>query len=324
LIRTARDAGITLNICPFPGFDLLAEKVNRARSLVLILRCGGAEFFGLHRLAANGVACLAIGINPDLIAAEVSAGLVKVAPEGPQALQSALTGLLREGWASRDAPNPASKIGDGGLSGWEDWASGLLGRTMTMPRIVTLLEHPLVTVVVPHFERTHLLLQTIEGFVRQTYPQIEIIVVDDGSRRADSRQALAAVEGLLEGRNGKVVRQENAYLGAARNTGFSHARGDFVLFFDDDDYPVPQMVEQMMRAIEARRADIVSCGISYWDGNSLPASFDELKCSSNWVGACPSLAFWRNGFGSAAVLVRRGAGVKAIEGTYIQVEALSY
>ena len=88
----------------------------------------------------------------------------------------------------------------------------------------------LVTVVIPCFNSGATLTQTVESVKAQTYKNIEIIVVDDGSTDV---LTIATIDGLAKVR---IIRQENAGLSAARNRGFSEARGEYVLPLDADDW----------------------------------------------------------------------------------------
>jgi glycosyltransferase involved in cell wall biosynthesis len=75
----------------------------------------------------------------------------------------------------------------------------------------------------------------------QTYPNIQLVVVDDGSPQADVPAALDAVESQYEfaRRGWSLLREENRYLGAARNRGVRESKGEYILFMDDDNVAKP-------------------------------------------------------------------------------------
>jgi glycosyltransferase involved in cell wall biosynthesis len=93
-----------------------------------------------------------------------------------------------------------------------------------------------VTVVIPCYNQGHFLAEAIESAIGQTYPLIEIIVVDDGSTDA-TRSVASAYRNVL------YVRQENLGLGAARNRGLRESTGEFVVFLDSDDRLHPHALE---------------------------------------------------------------------------------
>lgn len=108
------------------------------------------------------------------------------------------------------------------------------------PRIPAVCEGPgvegLVSVVIPTFNRAYILAQSIDSVLAQTYSPIELIVVDDGS--SDGTRELVA----RYGDRVRYIYQENAGLAAARNTGFTASRGEFLAFQDSDDVWVPWKV----------------------------------------------------------------------------------
>lgn len=109
------------------------------------------------------------------------------------------------------------------------------------------LAQPTVTVVIPCYN-THIYLgQAIESVRMQTFPDIETIVVDDGSTDPET---IAFLDRL--GSEVKLIRQKNRGLPAARNTGFIAARGDFVLPLDADDWLESTFVEKHVALLVQR------------------------------------------------------------------------
>ena len=104
---------------------------------------------------------------------------------------------------------------------------------------------PLVSVVIPCYDQAHFLRDAIESVLAQTYPNVEVLVVDDGS--ADNTEALVDhYEGV------RCVRQENVGLAGARNTGIRRTIGPFLIFLDADDRLLPEAVDA---GIECFRSD---------------------------------------------------------------------
>ena len=102
----------------------------------------------------------------------------------------------------------------------------------------------LVSVVIPTYNYAHFLIGAVESALAQTYPDREVIVVDDGSTD-DTRDRLAPFEGRI-----RYIYQENQGLSAARNTGIRAARGALVAFLDSDDLWHPEKL-----AVQARYLD---------------------------------------------------------------------
>jgi len=91
----------------------------------------------------------------------------------------------------------------------------------------------MVSVIIPTFNRGYIIASTIDSVLAQTYRPIELIIVDDGSGD-ETREVVARY-----GTQVRYIYQENAGLAAARNTGLSVARGEFIAFQDSDDIWLP-------------------------------------------------------------------------------------
>jgi glycosyltransferase involved in cell wall biosynthesis len=98
----------------------------------------------------------------------------------------------------------------------------------------------LVSIVIPTYNRADLLRQALDSALRQTYQNIQIIVVDDGSTD-DTAATVAAYNGVT------FISQKNAGPSAARNNGSKHAQGEYIAFLDSDDLWMPQYLESCLR-----------------------------------------------------------------------------
>ena len=102
------------------------------------------------------------------------------------------------------------------------------------------------SVIIPVYNRSHLLGETIDTVLAQRYPHFEIIIVDDGSTENIKKvldQNYSNEPGI------KYFRKENEERGAARNFGLQQARGDYAVFFDSDDFMKPHYLETLNKII---------------------------------------------------------------------------
>ena len=130
----------------------------------------------------------------------------------------------------------------------------------------------MVSVVVPVYNVEPYLSQCIESLIRQTYPNIEIILVDDGS--SDSCPDICDKYALTDQRV-KVIHQKNAGVSAARNAGLRLASGKYIGFVDPDDWVQPDMYASMLDAMQQAQADIAICGYEYFDESGKK---DDIRC----------------------------------------------
>lgn len=106
-------------------------------------------------------------------------------------------------------------------------------------------EHVFISIVVPTYNRAHLIADTLKSLQKQNYDQYEIIVVDDGS--TDNTEEV--VKALADSRT-QYVKKNNAERAAARNFGASMAKGEYVNFFDSDDLALPNHLAEAAAMIQ--------------------------------------------------------------------------
>ena len=114
-----------------------------------------------------------------------------------------------------------------------------------------------VTVVIPVYNVEKYLDRCVSSVVNQTYGNLEIILVDDGS---PDRCPQMCDEWAKRDSRIKTVHKQNAGLGMARNTGIDNATGEYICFFDSDDYIEPDTIEECVQMARREFADIVSFG----------------------------------------------------------------
>jgi len=112
---------------------------------------------------------------------------------------------------------------------------------------------PLVSVVIPCYNTAPYVAEAINSALQQTYSNIEIIVVDDGS--TDNSPAI--IKQLAADNNFVYIRQENAGVSSARNTGIHQAKGEAIVTLDADDWMYPDNVQEKMDLLRKTNADMV-------------------------------------------------------------------
>ena len=124
---------------------------------------------------------------------------------------------------------------------------------------------PKVSVIVPVYNTENYLEQCVETLKTQTLKEIEIILVDDGSKEvcANLCDALAKTDERI-----KVIHKQNAGPGIARNTGIKAASGEYIGFVDSDDYVNLDMYEKLYGVALKNDADLVVSGIAFVGGNT--------------------------------------------------------
>ena len=151
---------------------------------------------------------------------------------------------------------------------------------------------PLVSVVIPAYNAATTLPATLDSVLAQTYPHVEIIVVDDGSRDG-TPEVLARYAPRVRG-----IRQANGGLAAARNTGLAAAQGQFIALLDADDLCEPERIGAQV-AFMAARPDVVLSGTEFscFDDNGVVAGRFARQYYSRLGGAANGAAAF---FGEAA------------------------
>jgi glycosyltransferase involved in cell wall biosynthesis len=160
---------------------------------------------------------------------------------------------------------------------------------------------PLVSVVVPYFRLEDVVEETLASVRAQTYPNVELVVVNDGSLREQD----AAVFDIAARMDATFVTQPNSGLGAARNLGVAVSRGEYVLPLDADDLIAPTFVERCVAALEAGEdlAYVTSYSLFFEpDGTQFTSELDGYVPYGNWTRMLERL----NAAGSCSALMRRG------------------
>jgi glycosyltransferase involved in cell wall biosynthesis len=164
---------------------------------------------------------------------------------------------------------------------------------------------PLVTVCFTHYERPRLLRRAYEAILAQTYANIEIVIVDDGSRSEGAHAYLDEIEASAQRFPVTIARAENNYLGAARNAAARHARGEYLLFHDDDNFAEPNEVATFVKAALNFDADVLTAQCHVFHDGEYDQDGPVRRIEFYPIGIGGVFSFFRNRFGDANALVRR-------------------
>ena len=127
-----------------------------------------------------------------------------------------------------------------------------------------------ISVIIPIYNSEKYLDRCIQSAVQQVYPNLEILLVDDGS--VDSSGKLCD-EWQEKDHRIRVIHKENGGLSDARNAGLDAATGDYIAFLDSDDYLAPDMLQNLFSAAKAADAKISICNFLYVDEDGRPLSW---------------------------------------------------
>lgn len=115
---------------------------------------------------------------------------------------------------------------------------------------------PQITVIVPVYKAEQYLEVCIRSILNQTFKDMEIILIDDGS--SDKCPAICD-EYAKKDQRIKMIHQKNAGIAVARNEGIRNANGEYITFVDSDDYLEPEMYNEMFQNAKAYDCDVVMC-----------------------------------------------------------------
>jgi glycosyltransferase involved in cell wall biosynthesis len=244
----------------------------------------------------------AVGGTPELLDAESRAHCL-VAPSAAP-LAEAIERIMTSGVP----PLVSTLVPDEIFGSWAGAHAKILSdhtRSAMATSPGTTRDAPLVSVCLTHFDRPLHLKRALARLEAQTYPNFEIVIVDDGSRQKASLAALDEIEATPHAVPIRVVRTDNKYLGAARNTAVSHSTGEYILFHDDDNISEPSEIEQFVASALISNADILTCQAFVFSEMADEGPSSPGKILYYPIGIGGLFSFFRNRFGDANALVKR-------------------
>lgn len=153
----------------------------------------------------------------------------------------------------------------------EKW---LLDKNVKRPK------NPTASIVMPVYNAEEYLKQTLDSLLAQSLNNIEIITVDDGST---DRSLQILKEYAAADKRVRVYTQKNQYAGVARNLGLKHARGEYVLFLDSDDFFEPELVKETCYAAKVNDADVVMYGANCYNNETGKVWIGRHLLDANYV-----------------------------------------
>ena len=178
---------------------------------------------------------------------------------------------------------------------------------------------PLVSIIIPVYNGANYLAEAIDSALAQTYENIEIIVVNDGSNDGGKTEAIA----LSYGERIKYIAKENGGSSSALNVGIKNMTGDYFSWLSHDDLYTPEKIEQSVKKIDPRIKEnqVIICGSCLIDADGSEI-FHPKKSMDGEFSSAQMLKKLSNGFGinGCSVLLSK----KIIDGVGFFDESLVY
>ena len=144
-------------------------------------------------------------------------------------------------------------------------------------------KNPKVSIIIPAYNIAPYLERCLESVRCQTYKELQIIIIDDGSTDQTGQIANTFAE---KDKRFRVIHKENGGVSAARKTGLEQADGEYIGFVDGDDYIEPEMYDKLVELAVEYDADIAHCGYQmvFPDRVDLYHGTKQLKVQDTYTG----------------------------------------
>lgn len=138
-----------------------------------------------------------------------------------------------------------------------------------------------VSVIIPTYNTEKYIERCLHSVTEQTYQNLEIIIVDDGSidRTVELCQKYQRTDSRIN-----IITKENGGAGSARNVGLKNVSGDYISFIDSDDYIEKEMIDVLVSLLEENNADISICGV--YTNPAQKSVSNEIICYDNITALC--------------------------------------
>lgn len=137
----------------------------------------------------------------------------------------------------------------------------------------------LVSVIIPTYKRTvEYLSRAVESVLKQTYPNVEIIVIDDSTQAYEGRTETEKYFKSLNASNVVYLQNEKNLGGSlSRNRGIEHAKGEYITFLDDDDEYLPQKIEIQLGFMQNEGYDMTFTNLAIYSPDGKMVDYREFK-----------------------------------------------
>lgn len=135
-----------------------------------------------------------------------------------------------------------------------------------------------ISVIIPVYNVEKYLSQCLENIIHQTYTNLEIICINDGS--ADNSKNILKDYAKIDKRI-RIIEKENGGISSARNVGIKEATGDYIHFIDSDDYIPLNYYEKMIKASDNTNADIVCSGFYFEECKEMSVYYKDTFILTN-------------------------------------------
>ncbi len=147
----------------------------------------------------------------------------------------------------------------------DQWKELIQDRVQCLPSAVSIntnqsesTSKPFVSVCISHYNRPDQLIEALKSLEAQDYPTFEVLVMDDGSTDQNKEILRRDIEPFMRKHGWRLFYQENQFMNAARNNLVSHAKGEWLMFMDDDDMAMPDEISRFVTIAHKTSADIIS------------------------------------------------------------------
>ena len=161
-----------------------------------------------------------------------------------------------------------------------------------------------ITVCIAHFNYGEYLPELLESLDKQTTEGFALVVVDDGSTDARSREVFEQLAAKYDRQKWKFLSKANGGIGHARNYAASHATTDYIVFMDADNIAEPHMIERFVQAMGIFDGDVLTCYLRGFRNHVDPAE-RNIVYSYMPPGPCLEAGYKVNVFGDANAIIRR-------------------